>query len=185
MHKTFFIIVASILFLLIMVSNSSAIAAQSPAALRCGVDQNLPAQHFFADPDGQSGWKEYPGPEAISQLYGEGGVFARQWKGVDGKFLIRTEEPGEDFTAYTDYCFDRTGDLIQFRFELRTVWGWGYRKESPISNGLLASNESEYFSLKTDLPIAKPDDAENIPDALSPRLYMKQGQLPFSKLLAK
>jgi hypothetical protein len=99
--------------------------------------------------------------------------------------LIRTEEPGEDFAGYTDYCFDCAGVLIQVRFELSTAMGWGYRSEGPILMATLAPKMSECFGTKTEAHITRPEQADDIPAALKPRVYLKKSNLPFFKLLSK
>ncbi len=138
---------------------------------------------MFADPDGKNELKEYRTMDAIPELSNDGGAFARLWTGTDGKVLIRIEEPGEDFAEYSDYCFDRTGQLIQLRFELRTAWGWGYRTEGPILKGTLAVKMGEFFSTKTEAHIKRPQQADDIPDALKPGICLKKSKLPFFKLL--
>lgn len=94
----------SVFCLTFMTLGNSVGAAQTPTALRCGVDQDRMAQRFFADPDGKNEWKEYRSVEAVPQLdLDDGGELARLWPGSDGNILFRTEEPGQDFAAYTDY----------------------------------------------------------------------------------
>jgi len=176
---------ASALCLFAVTISTSAGTGKSPTAQRCGVDQDRPAQRIFADPDGKLGWREYPTVKDVPELELGYGRFARLWAGRDGNVLVRMEEPGEDFAAYTDYCFDKTGRLIQLRFELRTSWGWGYREEGQIAKGVLAPQTSGFFGTKTDQPIAKPEQADDVPDALRPHLYMRKSQLPFSKLLCR
>jgi hypothetical protein len=113
------------------------------------------------------------------------GESASLWAGQDGHLLIRTEEPGEDFAAYTDYCFNNAGDLVQLRFELRTAWGWGYRQEGSVERNAIAGRASEFFSTVTGDRIPKPQQADDIADALKPHLYLLKTQLPFSRLLLK
>jgi len=121
----------------------------------------------------------------MPQLNNDGGTLAILWGGRNGDVLIRTEEPGEDFVIYTDYCFDSNERLIQLRFELRTAWGWGYRKEGPVLHRTLTPKISEFFDTVTEMRIAKPEQAADIPQALKPKLYLRKSQLPFSKLLSK
>jgi hypothetical protein len=99
--------------------------------------------------------------------------------------LIRLEEPGEDFHAYTDYCFVKTGHLLSLRFELRTAWGWGFREEGPIVNGTLKPRTSEFFNTKDELPVTRPEQANDVPDALRLHLYARKSRLPFAQLLSK
>ena len=160
-------------------------AAQSSTARRCGVDQHQPAQRIFANPDGKHGWREYPSVEEVPELENDAGESAFLWTSHNGSILVSTQEPGEDFAAYTDYCFDSTGQLVQLRFQLRTAWGWGYREEGAIRKGLLVPETSEFFDTKADLHIAKPEQAADITDALKPRLYLRESQLPFHRLLTK
>jgi len=154
-------------------------------AQHCGVDQDRPAQRFFAVPDEQHGWQEYRSIEDVPELELGIGQLARLWAGPDGNALIRVEEPGEDFSAYTDYCFEKTGGLMQLRFELRTAWGWGYREEGPVVDGALAPRMSEFFGTKNEVEVAKPEDADDIAQALKPHLYTRKARLPFARLLSK
>jgi hypothetical protein len=121
----------------------------------------------------------------VPELELNSGQFAQYWKAGDGNAFIRMEEPGEDFNAYTDYCFDKAGHLVYLRFELRTAWGWGFREYGPIANRILTLQKSEFFSTKTEEPIAEPEQASEVPEALKPHLYMREPQLPFSKLLSR
>jgi hypothetical protein len=170
----------SILCLLTATANTG----KNAAAERCGADQARPAQRIFVDPDGKKGWHEYRRLADVPELELGFGESARTWEGSDGNLLVRTEEPGEDFAAYTDYCFNKAGQLIQITFELRTAWGWGYRQEGPIAKDSLVAQKAEFFSTKTGEPITKPDQAADVADALRPHLYLRKSQLPFSKLLS-
>jgi len=141
---------------------------------------------MFANADGKRGWHEYQNLKDVPELELGLGAFAAVWAGRDGNVLITMQEPGDDFSAFTDYCFDKSGRLLQLRFELRTAWGWGYRQEGPIVKGALAARTSEYFSTETEKPIAaSPDYADNVDGAIKPHLYLQESQLPFSKLISK
>ena len=63
----------------------------------------------FADPEGKKDWKEYGTLKEVPTLANDAGKYAGLLPGVDGNSLIVTEEPGEDFTAYTYYCLTRRG----------------------------------------------------------------------------
>jgi hypothetical protein len=178
--------ICSILFVYLVCMSCSFVtrAAGTQTAQRCGASQDQPAARVFADSDGL-GWHEYQNIKNVPELQLNGGSAALLWLGSDGNLLVGVQEPGEDFTAYTDYCFDRTGHLLQLRYELRTAWGWDYREEGPFSNGKLKREISEFFSPETEQPIKKPEQADDVPDALKPHIYLKKSQLPFFKLLSK
>jgi hypothetical protein len=178
-------LLASVLCLLAVTTTTAASTGKNATAQRCGVDQDEPAQRIFADPDGKHGWREFQQITDVPELELGFGESARLWAGGDGNLLIRAEEPGEDFAAYTDYCFNKAGQLVQIRFELRTAWGWGYRQEGPIAKGSIVAQTSEFFSTKTGESITKPDQAADVADALRPHLYLLKSQLPFSKLLSR
>jgi hypothetical protein len=165
---------------------SSAIATTDPnqTALRCGVNQDDRPQHFFADPDGNGKWKEYESLAKV-QVNDNGGMSALVWVGANGKILVGTDEPGEDFGIYTDYCFDPKGRLIQLRLEVRTAWGWAYQEEGPVSRGTLKPATSKFIGTETGARIDRPAGAEDIPRALRPKLYRRKSELPFFKLLSK
>ena len=161
------------------------IAGQTATAQVCGADQGQQPQRYFADSDGKNIWREYRSIDAVPQLSNDGGEIALLWAGGNGDVLVGTKEPGEDFAIFTDYCFDSNGRLIQLRFEVRTAWGWGYRKECPVLHGTLTPKISEFFDTTTEARGAKPQQAADIPQALKPKLYLRKSQLPFSKLLSK
>jgi hypothetical protein len=160
-------------------------ASQSPTAKRCGAGQRRPAQRVFAIVDGTQGWREYRSVGDVPEVALGAVEYAYLWVGRDRNVLIRMEQPTEDFSAYTDYCFDPTGQLIQIKFELRTAWGWGLREEGPILKGLLMACTSEFFSTNTEERISRPEQAADIADWLKPELYLRKSRLPFFKLLPK
>jgi hypothetical protein len=82
-------------------ANTSARVAKSSTALRCGVDPEQPASRIFADPDGKHGWREYRNVKDVPELELGMGQFARLWTETHGMALVRLEEPGDDFGAYT------------------------------------------------------------------------------------
>jgi hypothetical protein len=166
-------------------ANTSARVAKSSTALRCGVDPEQPASRIFADPDGKHGWREYRNVKDVPELELGMGQFARLWTETHGMALVRLEEPGDDFGVYTDYCFDKDGQLVALKFSLRTAWGWGYREEGPVTNGELTPQMSEFFDTSSEAPIKRPEQADDIPDALKPSLYVRKSRLPFAKLLPK
>ncbi|SRR5579871_1187285 len=178
-------VLPSILCLLAITANAAAGTRENATAERCGVHQDRPAQRIFADPDGKKGWHEYRHLTDVPALELGFGESALTWEGSDGNLLVRMEEPGEDFAAYTDYRFNKAGQLLQITFELRTAWGWCYRQEGPIAKDSLVAQRAEFFSTKTGERIAKPDQAADVTDALRPHLYLRRSQLPFSKLLSQ
>ena len=170
-------------FLICFASVQAYAASRNETWQRCGVVQNRKPQRVFADVDGKGQWKEYRTLREVPELANDSGEYAGFLTGSNGDSLIVTEEPGEDFTAYTDYCFDKKGRLTQLRFELRTAWGWGYRQEGPIVNGKASSQSSEFFSTKTNESVPRPGGADDTPEALNPHLYLRESELPFFKLL--
>jgi hypothetical protein len=173
--------------LLILVSLVAALtssaAAQSLARTHCGVDPNQPWQRVFANTDEKQGWREYRKVRDIPEVALGSGTYAYLWLGPNDSLLIRIEEPNEDFAVYSDYCLDRAGHLVQFRFEVRTAWGWGYREERSLSKGFSRPITSEFFSTQMEQRIPRPETADDIPEALRPRLHLRKSQLPFAKLL--
>ena len=110
-----------IVFSLCVIGVRSVAATQNETWHRCGVRHDQMPQRVFADPEGKKNWKEYGSPKEVPTLANDAGKYAGLLSGVDGNSLIVTEEPGEDFTAYTDYRFDKKGHLVQLRFEVRTA----------------------------------------------------------------
>jgi hypothetical protein len=110
---------------------------------------------------------------------------SKVWTGSDGTAFIRMDEPSEDWATYTEYCFNKIGQLIALRFEVRTAWGWGYREDGRISKGILRLRRAEFFNTDSEVSMAKPDGAVEIADALKPSIYARKSRLPFAKLLPK
>jgi hypothetical protein len=165
------------------IATAPSVAGESIAAQRCGVDTQAPSRRFFANPNGKLGWREYRSVREVPELEPGMGQFAALLPGPDGHVLIRLEEPGENFAPYSTYCFDKTGKLVAVSFELQTVWGWGYREEGSVANGSFVRQSSEFFRIGNDEPIVKPERANDVGDALKPRLYAQTSRLPFARLL--
>lgn len=159
-------------------------AKLTQTAQRCGANQDLPAAHVYADFDGK-GWREYKDVKSVPELELNIGSAVQIWPGADGNLLVHVQEPGDDFAAYTDYCFDKGGNLVQLRYELRTAWGWGYRQEGPLVSDNLKPKIEEFFDMKTGQHIERPNQASDVPDALEPRIYRRKSQLSFFKILPK
>jgi len=177
------------LVLILLLATVAASSAASKAKLRtpeqCGVRSEEPPLKSFANFNGVDGWREYKDAEDIPELELGTGSAAFYWIGQNGSSLIQMQEPHEDFSAYTHYCFDRSGHLTRLHFELRTAWGWGLRAEGPIKKGNFQAETSEFFDTTTEKPIHKPEMADEIPEALKPHLYLIRSKLPFSRLLPK
>ena len=150
---------------------------------RCGIMSKEPAQMVFAKVDDQQPWKKYKRVEDIAELSLGFGISAEAWTGRNHALLIRTVEPGEDFTAYTEYCFDPGGHLVHLAYELRTAWGWGFRTGCPVMGGSIHTDSKEFFSTENEKPTPKPEAANDVRDALKPSMYLTLDRLPFSKLL--
>ena len=98
-----------IVFSLCVIGVRSVAATQNETWHRCGVRHDQMPQRVFADPEGKKDWKEYGTLKEVPTLANDAGKYAGLLPGVDGNSLIVTEEPGEDFTAYTYYCLTRRG----------------------------------------------------------------------------
>ena len=159
-------------------------AKLTETAQRCGAHQNQPPARVYADSDGR-GWREYQDVKSVPELELHVGSAVQVWSGANGSLLVHLQGPGDDFAAYTDYCFDKAGVLVQLRYELRTAWGWGYREEGPFANGKRKAERSEFFATDTEQAIKKPDQADDVSDALKPRIFPDKSRLPFVKLLPK
>jgi hypothetical protein len=165
---------------------SRARASDSQIARWCGANDNGPATRTFAVLDERRPWREYPDVKSIPEMEPDvGSGYARIWLAHDGNILVRVAEPGQDFWAYTAYCFDKAGSLIYLGYELRTAWNWGFREEGSFKNGRLNPERPEFFSTETGQPIAKPEQAADVPEALKPQIFPTKAALPFFKLLSQ
>ena len=159
-------------------------AEKDVTAERCGVDFKKPALRVFADATGKGPWTEFRDIRNVPDVnLDDGGAVARAWPGSDGNILVFVEEPGEDFEIGSEYCFDKDGVLSQMRLQVRTAWGWGFREEGPVKEGAMAAATKEFFDTEKNTSIVKPDAANDIPEALKPKLYAKTSDLPFAKFL--
>jgi hypothetical protein len=158
---------------------------QSVVEQRCGIDAHLPAQRVFAKVNDDQQWQEYKDVKAVPELAPGFGTLAEMWTGHEKTLLIRTDEPGEDFAAYTEYCFDSGGQLIRLAYELRTAWGWAFRMGGPVSNGTVRAESTGFFDTETNKAIPKPESADDVREALKPSLFLKSNRLPFSRLLSR
>lgn len=157
---------------------------QANTEQRCGIETKQPPQRVFAKVDDQQPWKEYKRVEEIPELSLGFCTSAEAWTGQNHGLLIRTEEPGEDFIAYTEYCFAPGGLLVHLAYELRTAWGWGFRTGGPVVGGAIHTDSKVFFSTDNEKPIPKPEGADDVRDALKPSVYLTLDHLPFSKLLS-
>jgi|SRR5450631_802668 hypothetical protein len=169
------------LFLLALAIN---LAGAAPTQ-RCNLNFQTPADRVFAQLSGTNAWQEFENIEKVPVLVTDGGISAELWRRTDGIISVRTVEPGEDFWIYSKYCFTRNGRLDRIAFELRTAWGWGYRLEAAIENGAIRAPSSGFFDTATSKSIPRPEQADDIAEALRPRLYIQTMQLPFSNLIAR
>jgi hypothetical protein len=161
---------------------------QAATEQRCGIDLRQPAQRVFAKVDDQQPWREYKRLEDVPELALGFGISAEMWRGAKQTFLISTDEPGDDFDAYTEYCFDKGGKLISLAYELRTAWGWAFRMGGLVQNGDIHTDSIGFFSTKTEKPIPKPQSpvsADEVRNALKPTLFLQANQLPFFELLSR
>jgi hypothetical protein len=72
------------------------------------------------------------------------------------------------------------------KFELRTAWGWYYRAEGPIVMGRFHRSTEQYYDSKTgQAMLVRPQQADDVPSMMIPRLWMRTGLLPFAELLQK
>jgi len=157
---------------------------QNATAERCGVNFQKPAQRVFADATGRGKWTEYRDIRDAGDVNLDDGALARMWPGREGNTLVRIEQPGEDYSIFTDYCYEKSGGLIQTRFEVRTAWGWGFLEEGAVKDGAISPETREYFDITTRAKAGTPPEAADIREALTPRLYLQMSKLPFAKYLA-
>jgi hypothetical protein len=188
MYKMNFRLCALAFCVAIIALSTRASGEQTQTALRCGIDQTQKPTRVFADPEGKREWKEYPKLDAVPTLTPDVGATADlMWVGGEGKIFFEVQDLEQDYSFFTDYCFDSTGQLIQLRYQFRTAWGWGYRTEGPTVAGTMKPKISEFFRTDNDVRIGKPKMADD-PDIarfFKPTLYPRQSLLPFSKLLSK
>jgi hypothetical protein len=70
-------------------------------------------------------------------------------------------------------------------FEVRTYWGYGFRKSDPIVKGIFSPRTSDYFDTENKAAITRPEQAEDFVEALKPYIFNRKSQLPYAKLISK
>jgi len=155
-------------------------------AAPCEMDPGAPAQRVFAKVDARHSWTEYKTIEAVPSLSLGEGVSAELWEPRKGELLIRTVTPSQNFRAYTKSCYTGLGYLVYASYELRTAWGWYYRAEGPIVMERFHRSTAQYFDSTTNQPlVVRPQQADDNPGMLDPKLQMNTRLLPFANLLAR
>ena len=165
------------------IANSASTVGDS-ISRECGIDENQPPLRTFANPEGKNTWREYRSVKDAPEIQSFGQL-AELWAGSEGKTFILLEEPSEDWATYTGYCYNKIGQLMALRFEVRTAWGWGYREDGPIVTGILSPKTATFFNTSNDASIEKPEQAAEVADALKPSIYARKSRLPFAKLLRR
>jgi hypothetical protein len=155
------------------------------AAMPCDVKAVIPAARIFASQNAKGPWREYREVKDVPELDLDGGKSAQVWDEKGGTLSAYTVEPGEDFWAFTRFCFDNSGQLLRVGYELRTAWGWGYRSQGHMVGTVLRSDSALFFNTESGKPIPQPDGANDVPDALRPTLYLRVDKLPFAHLLRR
>ena len=174
----------AVLSLTCLTGSFSAWARPVLTGQRCGADPNEPPARVIANSEGK-GWQQYPDVKSVPELQLNAGAAVMQWPGSHGKLLVAIQELAEDFSVYAYYCFDKAGYLTQIRYELGTAWRWGCREEGSVVKKKFNRETSIFFSTETEQPIPRPEQADDVPDALKPTFYLKKSQLPFFQLLPK
>jgi hypothetical protein len=150
------------------------------------VNYQGPAARTFAAIDERGLWREYPEVKSIPEMQLDVGSSGAQiCLAPDGNMLVRVVEPSQDFWAYTAYCFDKAGSLVYLGYEFRTAWGWGFPEEGSFARSQLNPVRPEFFSTKTERPIAKPEQATDVRDSLQPQIFPTKAALPFFNLLSR
>jgi len=160
------------------------LAQVTMAAPACSVKMKVPAStRVFARAGVQGAWQEYSNIEAVPDLALGGGISAQFWREGKKRASVYVVEPGQDFWAYTRYCFDKDGQLQGMGYSIVTPLGWGIRTTSFLSVGAINSASSEFFETKSGRVIAKPAGVGRFPVEMRPPLYLAVSDLPFAPLL--
>ena len=157
--------------------------ATTGIAQKCSLSPEGPAQRVFAKVKESRGWREYKNLKAIPELNLDAGISAEYWKSADGSALVRIVEPGEDYWAFTMYCFAGNRKLVSVEFELRTAWGWSYRDQVQSDKGVPRQISEAFYDIKSMKPIPRPGGADQIAGALKPNIFVEEKDLPFFRLL--
>ena len=149
----------------------------------CGSGQGQ--ERIFANPGGKS-WREYSSLKKVPRLSSEIGESAFAVK-ISSRFnSVRWMYGGEDDSVIEESCFSKTGELRSLHYEMRTAWGWGYEEQKVLNaSGATVQRKKRFFDTGSNRTIARPQQADDVPDFLEPTIYSSFDSLPFIATLNK
>jgi hypothetical protein len=159
-------------------------AAKKSLARQCAPDLDTVKERIFANPDGKA-WNEYASTKQVPHSSGDTGRAIISVKASStGKHFVRTSEYGEQSARYAASCYDQTGRLRSFHYEMRTGSGWGYEDIRRFNGaGKPVAQSNRYFDTKDNHTIDRPAQAGGLPDFAKPPLYNTFDALPIAGVL--
>lgn len=87
---------------------------------------------------------------------------------------------GEDNSVNEEICFSKSGELRSLHYEMRTAWGWGYEDQKVFGiSRMTVQHKKRFFDTASNRTIARPRQADDVPDFLKPETYSSFNTLPF------
>jgi hypothetical protein len=158
-------------------------AGQTRFIVNCGSGQGQ--ERIFANPGGKS-WREYSSVKKVPQVNGENGESIFAVRIAPGFSSVRWMYAGEDNSVIEESCFSKTGELRSLHYEMRTAWGWGYEEHKVLSaSGATLQRKKRFFDTDSNRTIARPHQADDVPNFLEPEIYSSFNSLPFIATLNK
>jgi hypothetical protein len=150
-------------------------------ARACGL--SLPSStHRIFGSGNQATWVEYTSAEKIPEDPDSASV-AQIFQGKTATLVILDSSAAGDLASTTYCCFNADAALRNLRHDLWTAWGWSYSQIAEIKNGTRKTLHSQFRSTNGGQIIARPDQANDVAEWVSPKIYEHTTDLPFASLL--
>jgi hypothetical protein len=187
------ILIVSAVALVIIPADAMIVLAQSSkqmrriaVAVKCDPARDHGPERIFANA-GLKSWQEYATVEAVPPLSRDNHeqmfVVSLNSSGLKHVYLV---EYNEDASISHTYCYDKVGMLRTLSYEIRTDWGWGYSEERVLdSTGGILRRNKRFFDTESNETIARPRQADDVPDFLKPEIYSSFNTLPFIAIFNK
>lgn len=159
-------------------------AIKKGLAEQCAPDLAAAKERVFANPGGKM-WNEYATVKHIPMMDGDHGEMTVIVKASSsGRHFVRTNEYHAGNARFQANCYDRSGSLVAFHYEMRTGWGWGYEDKRTFGAGnKLLHQSTRYFDLTNNQEIKRPEEAKDVSDFTKPAVYNTFASLPIAGAL--
>ena len=129
--------------------------------------------------DNSGHWAQYSSDEKVPP--GDVDTRAYWWKTSNLTLVRITVAIVDDMQKTSEYCYNSSGRLAEFRYEFWTAWGWGYNERRALNSaGQLTVTQSGFVKIPGGQRIHKPDQAADVEKSLRPEIYERLKEMPFA-----